>query len=160
MASRRRSRQTGRTREQKGRQAAGRNEAFLTILAIREFGLPSGSLAQVLSWCGGRCETEGGGSRSGGRGRNLCSVLVCLGCAETVTCWGECKGKGQGAEIMYQERLPVYDDPGHKLRLSDLYLATRLKKKEPKHSPTFVHFFILPFPFVFFEMERSGCFKS
>lgn len=93
VASRRWSRQTGRTRERKGRQAARRNEAFLTILAIRVFGLPSGSLAQVLSWCGGRCETELGGSRSGGRGRDLWSVLVCLGCAETVTCWERAKAK-------------------------------------------------------------------
>lgn len=65
--------------------AKGCQVLSITILAIREFGLPSGSLAQVLSWCGGRCKTEGGCSRSGGRGRNLWSVLVCLGCAESVT---------------------------------------------------------------------------
>lgn len=111
VASRRRSRHTGSAREQKGRQAARRHEAFLTILAIGEFGLPGGSLAQVLSWCGGRCETEGGGTRSGGRGRNLWSVLVCLGRAETVTCRERAKGKGQGAEITYHGTAPAVRRP-------------------------------------------------
>jgi len=63
------------------------HNAFLTILAIREVRLPSGGFAQVLSWCGGRGKAQRCSSWSGGRRRNLWSILVCLGCAETVTCW-------------------------------------------------------------------------
>lgn len=64
------------------------HNAFLTILAIREVRLPSGSFAQVLSWCGGGGKAQLCSSWSGGRRRNLLSILVCLGCAKTVTCWG------------------------------------------------------------------------
>lgn len=117
MVSRRRSRQTGRTEERKGRQAARRNQAFLTILAIREFGLPSGSLAQVLSWCGGRCKTERGGSRSGGWGRDLWSVLVRLGRAETVTCWGRA-----GAKV--KQRRSRIKNGSPRRKLSDLSCVT------------------------------------
>lgn len=62
------------------------HNAFLTILAIREVRLPSGSFAQVLSWCGGGGKAKRCCSWSGGWRRNLWSILVCLGCAETVTC--------------------------------------------------------------------------
>lgn len=63
------------------------HNASLTILAIREVRLPSGSFAQVLSWCGGRGKAQRCSSRSSGWRRNLWRILVCLGCAKTVTYW-------------------------------------------------------------------------
>lgn len=63
------------------------HDAFLTILAIREVRLTSGSFAQVLSWCGCRGKTQRCSSWSCGWRRNLWSILVCLRCAKTVTCW-------------------------------------------------------------------------
>lgn len=63
------------------------HKARLTILAISEVGLPGGSFAQILSRCGGWCKAQRCSSWSRGWRRNLWSILVCLWCAETVTCW-------------------------------------------------------------------------
>lgn len=67
------------------------HSVFLTILAIGEVRLPSGSFAQVLSWCCGGSKAHRCSSWSGRRRRNLWNILFCLGCAESVTCWGVTK---------------------------------------------------------------------
>ena len=63
---------------------------LLTILAIREVGLPRGGFAQVLSRCGCGCESQLGRSWSAGRGDGLLGVLVSLRRREAVPCGIDC----------------------------------------------------------------------